>query len=57
MSVEIAPLPEARSQRAHRRLLKTKGLGARRVEDAVDGVLRVEIVGQRSLDLVRGQGI
>lgn len=33
-----------------------KGLGARRVEDAMDGVLRVEIPGQDGFKLVGGQG-
>jgi len=39
------------------RVLFSWRLGARRVKDALDGVLRVEFVGQRRLDLVDGRGI
>lgn len=65
VDVEVAALPEARVPRAHRRLLSRMSagglcpasLGARRVEDAVDGVQRMQIVGRRMVDLVHGRGL
>ena len=47
----------AHSERTGAFSIRGCGLGSRRVEDAIDGILRVESVGQRMLALVRHRGI
>ena len=50
------PIRSVRGSRAHRACSRGRGSGARRVEDAGDEVLRVEVFRRRNLDLVHRLG-